>query len=325
MPLIQKQDIDQFDKDGYCVAEGLLDFGRDIQPVIDEYDDLLGQLATKWHEDGRIQSTYQDLPFNQKISQIARDTAGSYTQALDISLPLKNITNETPMHNGPAVFQLLRNQHLLDAVEVFIGPEIFANPVQHVRIKPPEKYLPEEGRRNSFAGQTIWHQDQGVIDEDSDHSNILTVWIPMTNATEENGCLIVGPGSHNNGLGLHCYTDNPEKDDGLTAEYLPEDQVPMTMSPGDVLFMTKMTKHASLPNVSEDIRWSFDLRYNRTGEATGRRWFPGFVARSKSNPDAELSDPFVWKKLWESARQRISDSGGNPQFRRWDPNDPLCA
>ena len=57
------------------------------------------------------------------------------------------------------------------------------------------------------------------------------------------------------------------------------------MKKGDVLFMDRLTMHASLPNVSDEIRWSFDLRYNRTGDATGRSWFPGFVARSRSNPE----------------------------------------
>lgn len=322
--MIQKQDINQFEKDGYFIAEDLLNFGRDIQPVIDEYDDLLDELATKWYEEGRISNTYRDLDFGQKISQIAQDTDGLYTQALDISLPQKDISNETPMHHGPAVFQLLRNERLLDAIEVFIGPEIFSNPVQHVRIKPPENYLPEAIRKSSLAGQTLWHQDQGVVTEEADESNILTVWIPMTDATEENGCLVVGRGSHKDGLGLHCYTNNPEKN-GLSNQYLPEDQVSIIMSPGDVLFMTKMTKHSSLPNVSEDIRWSFDLRYNPTGEATGRRWFPGFVARSKSNPDSELHDPFVWGQRWDAAREQLYHSGVNPQFQRWDPNDPLCA
>ena len=61
MPLIQKQDIDQFEEDGYFVAEALLDFGRDIQPVIDEYHGLLDELATKWYEEGRISSTYRDI------------------------------------------------------------------------------------------------------------------------------------------------------------------------------------------------------------------------------------------------------------------------
>ena len=46
-------------------------------------------------------------------------------------------------------------------VEQFIGPEILSNPIQHVRIKPPELLLPAEFQ-GTLAGQTDWHQDQGV-------------------------------------------------------------------------------------------------------------------------------------------------------------------
>ena len=47
--------------------------------------------------------------------------------------------------------------------------------------------------------------------------------------------------------------------------------------------------HSSLPNLSENIRWSLDLRYNPIGQPTGRAWFPGFIARSKSKPESEMN------------------------------------
>ena len=65
----------------------------------------------------------------------------------------------------------------------------------------------------------------------------------------------------------------------------------MPLDRGSVLFLHKRTVHSSLPNVSEEVRWSFDLRYNPTGEPTGRHLFPGFVARSRANPETELRDP----------------------------------
>ena len=57
------------------------------------------------------------------------------------------------------------------------------------------------------------------------------------------------------------------------------------MEPGDVLFLNKLTMHASLPNLSEDVRWSVDVRY----QPTGRPWFPGFVAQSRSAPESVLA------------------------------------
>ena len=320
---ITKSALNQFEEEGYFVGEGILDPDEDLQPVIDEYSELLGRLAEQWHSEGTLTTSYDGLPFGERLSQVARDTEGAYVSWLDISLPQKNIEPDTPMHHGPAVFELLRSPRLLDAVEQFIGPEIFSNPVQHVRIKPPERYLPEEARAGPLAGRTFWHQDLGVVTEEADDSNILTVWVPVTEATEENGCLVVGRRSHTSGLGLHCYTGDPNRQ-GIPQERRAGEQVPVPMKPGDVLFMDKLTMHASLPNVSDGIRWSFDLRYNPTGQATGRQWFPGFVARSRSNPGSELRDAERWAELWRDARARLACSD-TPGFQRWDPNDPQCA
>ncbi len=66
---------------------------------------------------------------------------------------------------------------------------------------------------------------------------------------------------------------------------------PIPMKRGDVLFLTKYTLHGSLPNTSDEVRWSFDRRCNPIGQPTGREAFPGFVARSRANPDSELHDP----------------------------------
>lgn len=64
----------------------------------------------------------------------------------------------------------------------------------------------------------------------------------------------------------------------------------MPVQRGDVLFLTRWTVHSSLSNHSDEIHWSFDLRYHPIGQATGREAFPGFVARSRANPDSELHD-----------------------------------
>ena len=70
---------------------------------------------------------------------------------------------------------------------------------------------------------------------------------------------------------------------------------------GDVIFLHKLTPHCSEPNRTNRIRWSMDLRYQRTGTHSGRACYPSFVARSRSQPSAELLDWRVWKKSWQTA------------------------
>jgi ectoine hydroxylase-related dioxygenase (phytanoyl-CoA dioxygenase family) len=314
--------LNEFDEQGFVVLHGILDPYEDIRPVVDEYERLLDRLSREWHAQGKLSSAYEDLSFAERLTEVARETEGDYFQHFDISLPQSTIDAETPLHTGPKAFGLLRNERLLDAVEIFVGSEIFCNPVQHARIKPPFAVLPESKRYHAGIAKTQWHQDLGVVADEADDSDILTVWLPVTEATEENGCLEVVPRSHRHGLDLHCVADGGKT--GIPDKNIAPSRVPLPMKPGDALFMTKYTQHGSLENLSNTVRWSFDLRYNPTGQATGRPWFPGFIARSRSNPESEMHDPVRWAERWLQTRAEIAATG-TPAFRRWDPNDPLCA
>lgn len=314
---------DQMEELGFVVVQGLLDVEEDLQSVITEYMFLLDDLAYRWLQEGKITSLYKNLSFEQRLMKIVGESKQPYYQYFDISLPQDTITENTPIHLGPAVFNLLINQRLLDVVEEFIGPEIYSNPVQHLRIKLPENLIPED-MRQPLTTKTQWHQDRGVVDEEADQSKILTVWIPFTEATEENGCLIVEPGSHMGDLVVHCNLAEYNGVIGIPDRYLGKNQLPVPMNPGDALFFFGKLKHASLPNRSNNVRWSFDLRYQPIGEPTGRPWFPGFVARSRQHSELELRDPDKWANLWLEARSTLA-KGEIPKFNRWSQDDPRCA
>jgi phytanoyl-CoA hydroxylase len=77
--------------------------------------------------------------------------------------------------------------------------------VQHVRLKPPERLVPKDPTTGQIQlGAPPWHQDNGVVTEDADETDMITVWFPLTEATIENGCLAVAPRSHTEGLLPHC-------------------------------------------------------------------------------------------------------------------------
>ena len=207
--------LEHFNEMGFVVARGLLDIDSHIKPVIDEYVSAIDLLERKWLSEGKINRTYSNLPFDKRLGKLIIETKGEVIHHLDVALKsgsMVTLSEDDPnIHHGPAVFNLLTNQIVLDAVEQFIGPEIYVNPVNRLRVKPPERLLPETMRKNDQVSKTFWHQDQGVIREDADSTNLLTVWIPLTEATVENGCLAVIPGSHKNGLALHCFTEELRK------------------------------------------------------------------------------------------------------------------
>lgn len=325
MPGLTQEQVDLFQEQGYLVVEGLIDVVQYLDPLLDEYAARLDQLADEMFAAGKLSSTYADLPFGRRLTQIYAETGQVFAQYFDFSLPFNGVTRETPCHFGPAVFNMLTNSAVLDVVESLIGPEIYSNPVQHVRLKPPEKYVP----RNPTTGQVLlgatpWHQDAGVVREDADETNMLTVWIPLVDATVENGCLAVVPRNHHSGLLQHCASPT-------LGTHLPESvfdvdrSVPQPIKRGGALFMHKQTPHSSLSNESEDVRISMDLRYNPIGQPTGRDDFPGFVARSRLHPETELRDAETWRRLWLETRDRLSETELLVPFHRWKPGAPGCA
>ncbi|CAQ82236.1 MULTISPECIES: phytanoyl-CoA dioxygenase family protein [Photorhabdus] len=318
--------IDQYRNDGYVVIRNVLNPVTDLLPVIKEYGELANKLANQWLGQGIITSYDKNAPEENRLLQLMKQTDGNCFQELDITLPVEaEIKEDSPVHLGEAIFNLLRNQTILDVVENIIGSEIYSVPVQHMRIKPPEAQITDETQSHTLTltGKTFWHQDLAVVTQDADNTDMLSVWLPLNEATEKNGCLVVIPGSHTKGLVHHC--DTPVLQ-GIPDSLIGENIRPIPAKPGDMVLLHPLMIHASLSNISTHGRWSLDLRYCPTGQPTGRRWFPGFIARSKSHPEKELSDYEVWVESWHFARQTLAGQP-HPKFDRWDKNDPspLCA
>lgn len=325
------EQIDTFDTEGFLVLRGLLDHTADLRPIIDEYSLVLDRLATKLVDTGELADAYAHLGFSERLVTISAHVGRDLTQHFDFSLPQASTKPDTPMWTGPAVFALLRHDEILSAIESLIGGEIFANPVQHVRLKVPEHRMPRDATTGEIKNQaTPWHQDNGVVTEDADETEMITVWLPLGPATHENGCLVVQPRGHTQGVLPHCSSASPVGSrEGGPGLRIPQVSIgsevqELEMAAGDVLLMHRRTPHSSGHNTSEDVRWSFDLRYHPVGQPTGRSVLPGFVARSHSQPDSELRDAEAWAQLWRDARDRVS-AGPSVTFNRWHDDAVICA
>jgi phytanoyl-CoA hydroxylase len=317
---LQEQLVDE----GYVVIDDVLDPVDDFEPLLQEYNRVLDGIAATLLAEGAVRSAYNNLSFEARLIQLCAESGKNFPQHFDFTLPQKGITHQTPIHAGPAVFRVLTKPRLLDLVEDVVGPEIYSNPVQHVRMKLPPQAV-ERGLQHSLVTSVPWHQDNGVIMPEADEATILTVWMPVTPATIENGCLQVIPRSHRGDLQPHC----PGKSTvAIPDRFLASDQaVPLPMRPGSVLLMHQRTIHSSLENTMADqVRISLDLRYQPIGQATGRPAFApaGFIARSRAHPDQVLRDPAIWQDNWLTLRDRLAEEE-NPTFNRWSADAPVCA
>ena len=307
----------QIETKGYIIIEGLLD-EKALQAIKDDYCQLLDRLAPLWHEQGLISSAYDELPFEQRLTAILGEAKEDVFAFLDIALANNTVDSDAGINVSRAVYDLIRNERLVDKVEEVIGGEVLSNPIQHVRIKPAEEKI-APGMMN-LTTKTNWHQDQGVHRPNADDTEILTVWIAITDATVENGCLQAVPYSHLTGITEHCPWEQVE----IPRQLLAGEPVSLPINAGDAIFMHRLTQHSSLVNKSDTIRWSFDLRYQPIGVPTGRDEFPSLIVRSRKNPD-QVQSYEEWRDSWHEARDYLAGLTERPPTHRWTGDAEVCA
>ncbi|XP_019630088.1 PREDICTED: uncharacterized protein LOC109474256 isoform X2 [Branchiostoma belcheri] len=116
------------------------------------------------------------------------------------------------------------------------------------------------------GGAFVWHQDYGYWYENGCiFPDMGTVFIALDQATQENGCLKVIPGSQRVGRIDHVRVgDQVGADVERVTEvrkFLPLAHV--EMEPGDALFFHCNLLHRSEQNHSDHRRWAFLVAYNR--------------------------------------------------------------
>lgn len=315
--MLTPEQIDAFERDGYLVVPDVVP-KITLDGIHTEYGELLDRLYEQWWAEKRVDKDPDSLGFWEKLA-VSYEAGCDWFQPMDISLPGDTIYNDTPMHFGPAVFDLVRCEEILDVVQSLIGAEITSNPIQHIRIKPPAPSLKKDEVRAHIT-KTDWHQDRGVGLQEADQTDMITVWVAITDANVDNGCLQVIPRAHHKML-PHC----PKTQTAIADGFVDETQsIPLPVKAGGVVLFHPLTPHASLPNGTDDFRWSFDLRYNVTGQPTGRAHFPEFVVRSETDPSLILTDWRKWRELWEDARARLAQKAHIP-IHRWQSDAPYCA
>jgi hypothetical protein len=316
---LSAKQLAQFEADGFLVVERLLD-AADLEPLEREYEQLLDATCRELFRERRIDSDFAQMNFGERFAR----TVASCPDTIDgfnISLPLIN-GKVDPLtyraHFCPALFHLQRNARILDVVESVIGPEIASSPVQQMRIKPPQDSVGEANIAHSNVGITTWHQDTVAVLPEAEDTAQVTVWIAVTDADQDNGCLVSIPGSHREGSHPHeagAIAREPTVPDSIIAGRRGK---PLPVERGGIILFHRHNIHSSLPNRSDRLRWSLDLRYHPIGQPSGRPAFPGFIARSRRDPASELRDAKAWQDNWEAARQRIVDGDyRGPIFRDW--------
>jgi len=227
----------------------------EVQPLTDS-SSLIGNaeaLRQRWEEDGVL--FLRDV-MDPELIGWARE---KYREAL-ASHKMIDPSQEAPVWTGvkpevrpfsslgPSVWKKVVAQPELHALmrDIFNAEPVWI-PIAVYRTSMPSG--PLQAGADIFFGR---HQD-GFWNEGMQFS---TAWIPLRKIGLNEGNFAVAPGYHNRGI-LH----SPVPDHPLPADKIPSDAWRAAdFRVGDVLIFHFMTPHATLPNPSNLIRLSLDVR-----------------------------------------------------------------
>lgn len=262
-----------YDREGYLVLERLLN-EDDLAPVEAAMMAKVDQIAEDLYANGLITDKRVESSFDTRLAEL-----------------FAGLTDADFLKYGrswrdrlPGYYDIMVNSKILDAVESLIGGEIFANPVYNTRPKVP----------NVAAGAVPWHQDKSYW-PDANANPVITVWLPLVDATLENGCLHLMPRTHRQKLlswHRENYTGTAYTELDIEHLGVEKEVIPLPVKRGDAILFNDRCIHMSTPNRTNRVRWSLDLRYQPTDQDPMPQHGVGFLARSYRHPErvATLTD-----------------------------------
>lgn len=124
-----------------------------------------------------------------------------------------------------------------------------------------------------------WHQDNGYTFIEP--QQYLTLWIPLVDVDEQNGCPWIAPGLHKLGTLEHWMTDI-----GRVCLERVEGAVAAPAAAGDIVVFSSLAPHRTGPNLKTDtVRKAYILQYAPDGAVTR---LPDGQVLPQSDPDRQF-------------------------------------
>jgi len=199
-----------------------------------------------------------------------------------------------PHKVSPAIRDALSEPRLVGALTALIGP--------NVKAMQSMLFVKHAGK----PGQA-WHQDENFIP--TRDRSLTAAWIALDDATVDNGCLWVIPGSHRAGV---LWPDRQHGDDRFDsvpeAHGFPHDReagVPVEVSAGGVVFFNGYLLHRSLPNTRRSGFRRALVNHYMSAESLLPWDCAGRIPPTRDNRDVVMvagEDPYAWKGLEDNQR-----------------------
>ena len=305
----------EFEKNGFVRIRNVLDYKLDLEPILNDMAFIMNRLVHRFVPK-RDKKRVLGLSFKKKYSHLVRLNIPEFDQYFNIRLP-RDVNVDSDFFASQSIFNLIKNNKILEKVSKILGQEISSNPCQNSRIKQPEKAISKKNLHDGLVGRTPWHQDAGVMNKKGQKgTELVTCWIPFTKTRIENGCMLAVKESHKLGLVNHdtgskgqVEIKGKEKIDDLKT-------IALEANVGDIILLSRYLIHCSLPNKSKNFRISMDLRFNKIGQHSGRDPLPSFVVKSKNRKKIKVNNYKQWIAMWEEAKNKCIP-------RKWTYKYPL--
>ena len=289
---ITNQEIEEsFKRDGYVVVENIIQ-DHDLEPIRKHIKTRVEEYAHEQYVAGNISSLYNRESFERRYAVICEE----------LSISPRSWIGHT---YGREFYDLYNLPGILHVLSVIHGSEISNIGSPALRTKLPGSVI------TSFP----WHQDSQYVDQatigkkerHTENLLMVTVWVPLVEATVPNGCCWVIPGSHRWGLldGVRGQDSNIRMEENIEGRGQP---TPVPLKPGGALFMSNLCVHTSKLNTSNGCRWSIDFRY-----------FPT-VDRNNFTPEQRQAAEFVRDKMRRGGKEPlvVLTRGHKPSWEEWD-------
>jgi phytanoyl-CoA hydroxylase len=201
-----------------------------------------------------------------------------------------------PHKVSPVFFDLLSHAAVVEKLAEIIGPD--------VKAMQSMLFIKSEGK----PGQA-WHQDEYFIP--TRDRSLTGVWLALDDATVQNGCLWVLPGSHQGGVIFPERQIDDARFDCTTEAYQfpyrDEDAVPIEVRAGSAVILDGYLLHRSLPNLlSGSLRRAIVNHYMSASSLLPWRP-PGEGEHMAMVDDRDIvliagSDPYAYKGLEDRHR-----------------------
>ncbi|MEM7126660.1 MAG: phytanoyl-CoA dioxygenase family protein [Chloroflexota bacterium] len=177
-----------------------------------------------------------------------------------------------------------------------------------------------------------WHQDEYFIP--TRDRSLIGGWIAMDDATIENGCLWLIPGSNRHGI-IWPQWDHVDARFDCTGEaygfpYSDEDAIPVEVKAGTVVFFNGYVLHRSFPNHAQSGYRRVLVNHFMSAQSL-LPWHPPQEGQHMATADYRDitmiagKDPYAWKGIEDRATPgvRPSGEGGCETWRKGTPKPKL--